>query len=52
MAWLVFPTEGDIFNNEYSGSLSEAMKSHSSSAVFSESTSTIPTSLLELQHLA
>ena len=50
--WLVFTTDGDMFRIEYSGSLCEVMKSHFSSAVISESSSTIPTLFLELQKLA
>ena len=50
--WLVFPTEGDIFSTEKTASLSEAIKSNSFLAVISESSSTTPTSLLELQHQA
>ena len=50
--WMVFTTEGEMFRTQYSGSLSEVMKSQSSSAVISEIASTIPTLFLELQPLA
>ena len=41
-----------MFRTEYSDSLSEMIKSQPSSAVISESSSTTPTLLLELQNLA